>query len=161
MLDSVGPRRSAAVEILAVAGLLALSTLVRIPLPFSPVPVTMQTFAVLVAAFAVRRTSAAAGIGLYVALGMVGAPFFATVTGATVGYLAAFLLTPFLVARIERPAVAIAAAMTLIYAMGAGWLMLWGGLNPAQAIMVGVAPFVIGDAMKAAAAYGVARWLRK
>ena len=39
--------------------------------------------------------------------------------------------------------------------------MLWGGLNPVQAIMVGVAPFVIGDAMKAAAAYGVARWLRK
>ncbi|MBI5092186.1 MAG: biotin transporter BioY [Candidatus Hydrogenedentes bacterium] len=150
------------VEIVAVAGAIALGSWVKIYLPFSPVPFTLQTFAVLVAALALSRRRATAGILLYAALGLAGAPLFAGVAfGPTFGYIAGFALAPFVVNGTRKPLVSIIAATAIIYVCGISWLMSWGHLPLSKAIAVGVVPFIAGDALKAVAAYGVARWLRR
>jgi len=146
-------RASATLEILGVAGLLAVGALLRVPLPFSPVPVTMQTFCVLIAPFLTRPGRASAGIGLYVALGLAGAPLFAVTGGATLGYLAGFVAAPWIVTAFRRPAWGMIAAMGVIYALGAVWLSVWLGASMFQAVMVGVLPFLPGDMLKLIAAH--------
>lgn len=79
--------------------LMALCAQIRIPLPFTPVPITMQTFGVLVISGALGLRLAVGAVGLYLAYGLVGLPVFAggtvgaaALTGATGGYLVGFLL---------------------------------------------------------------------
>ena len=80
-----------AVDVLGVAGLLFTAALIRIPLPFTPVPVTLQTLVILVVPFLLGRERATAGIMLYLLLGMAGqsAGFSLLAVGstATYGYL--------------------------------------------------------------------------
>lgn len=153
-------RQSAVFDVLGVAGFVALGALVRIPLPFSPVPVTLQTFSVLVAAFAVGRSRATLGIALYVGLGLAGAPLLAAASWATLGYLMAFVATPYAVARFRNPLFGMCAASLLIYGMGAAWLCVWLGLPVWQALLLGVFPFIPGDLLKLLAAYKVVGWIR-
>jgi len=158
--EPVRARTTLILDVLAVAGLMAAGALVRIPLPFSPVPMTLQTFVVLLAAFAVGRHRAAAGILVYIALGTAGAPLFAVQSGATFGYLAAFAAAPYVVTAFRRPASGMIAATLLVYGLGAAWLVLALGLSPMQAILAGVVPFVSGDAIKLIAAHRLVGWLR-
>ena len=67
---------TAAMEIIAVAGVISLGAWAKVYTPFTPVPFTLQTFSVLLAAFAVSPMRATAGALLYTALGLVGAPAF-------------------------------------------------------------------------------------
>ena len=76
------------------------------------------------------------------------------------GYLLAFVAVPFVVTRFRNTALALLAATLLIYGLGAGWLCLGLGLAPWQAVVTGVAPFLVGDALKAAAAYRLIRWMQ-
>ena len=146
-------RTSAALEILGVAGLLTVGALLRVPLPFSPAPITMQTFCVLIAPFLTRPGRATAGIGLYVALGLAGAPLFAVTSGATLGYLAGFVAAPWIVRAFRRTVWGMLAAMGVIYALGVLWLSAWMGASMLQAVMVGVLPFLPGDLLKLIAAH--------
>jgi biotin transport system substrate-specific component len=159
--EPVNNRITAATEILAVAGAVALGALIKVRLPFSPVPITLQTFPVLLAGFAVGRWRASAGILLYVLLGLAQAPVFAVSTGPTLGYLLAFIATPWIVMRFENRAFGILAASVAIYALGAGWLCLAYRFTPWQALIAGVAPFLAGDAVKAAAAWQLAERVRR
>jgi biotin transport system substrate-specific component len=155
-------RDSAVVDVLAVAGAVMLGAWIRVPLPFSPVPVTLQTFPVLMAGFLVGPSRAMAGLSLYMALGWAGAPVFASAFGPTLGYLAAFVFVPVLTARCTRPAAGIAAGTMLIYTCGALWLALWLDCSLEQAFLIGVVPFVPGDVLKAIAAHAlVRRWTRE
>ncbi len=157
--DLYWEHRGAAVwDVLGIAGLVALGALVKIPLPFTPVPLTLQTFVVLAAGYLVGPRRATAGIALYLALGLAGMPLFAVTSGATAGYLLAFLAAPFVVTRFRNPAAGVAAGTAIIYLLGAGWLVLALGLSPWQALVTGVVPFLPGDALKAVAVYRVARW---
>jgi len=158
--EPVRARTTLILDVLAVPGLMAAGALARIPLPFSPVPMTLQTFVVLLAAFAVGRHRAAAGIVVYIALGTAGAPLFAVQSGATVGYLAAFAAAPYVVTAFRRPASGMIAATLLIYGLGVTWLVLALGLSPMHAILTGVAPFVPGDAIKLIAAHRLVDWVR-
>lgn len=153
-------RTTLIVDVVAVTGLMAAGALVRIPLPFSPVPITLQTFVALLAAFAVGRHRASAGILLYVVLGTVGAPLFAVRCGATFGYLAAFIAVPYVVTAFRRPVSGMIAATLFIYGLGVAWLVLALGFTPMQAIMAGVAPFVPGDVIKLIAAHRLVGWVR-
>ena len=153
-------RSNLLLDVCGVAGLVALGALIRIPLPFSPVPVTLQTFSVLLAAALVSRERATAGIGLYVALGLLGAPLFAVASGATLGYLIAFLLAPQIVSRFRSPLAGMAAATSLVYLLGAAWLCHWMQLSPVAAVTVGVLPFIPGDLLKLIAAAQCARHMR-
>lgn len=160
---------NALLDIVAVAGAVMLGAWVRIPLPFSPVPITMQTLPVLLAGVAVGQRRATAGILLYVALGLIPyfalgmdkAPFFAAPVGPTLGYLAAFAAVPWLITRCRNLAAGIAAATGIIYVFGAAWLAIWTGQGLPHAVLVGIVPFLPGDILKAAAAYRLAVWARR
>jgi biotin transport system substrate-specific component len=153
-------RFSALFDVIGVAGLVALGALIRIPLPFTPVPVTLQTLPVLAAAFAAGRDRAFAGISLYVMLGLLGAPLFAA-GGATAGYLAGFMAAPLIVSRFRNPLAGMAAALGMIYLMGAGWLAYLLGLSVMEAVALGVAPFLPGALIKLALALALLRWIRR
>ncbi len=142
--------------VIAVAGALALGAMIRLPLPFTPVPLTLQTFVVLAAPYLVGRWNASMGAGLFMALGLGGAPLFAA-GGPTLGFIASWIALPWLMTLFRHPAAGLAAGTALMYVMGAGWLAYWANLTAWQAVTLGVAPFVAGDALKAAAAYGVIR----
>jgi biotin transport system substrate-specific component len=157
--------------------LIAAGAKISIQLPGNPVPITGQTFGVLVAggALGFRRGIAAAGI--YVLLGVVGLPFFAlgktgieVIWGATGGYLIGFIVAAALVGRLaelgwDRNILGAIGAMLIanvaIYAIAVPWLAVTAGYGPEEALQKGLLPFVIGDVIKlalGAAAFPVAWW---
>lgn len=157
-----------AIAVFGFALLTGISALWEIPLPFTPVPVTGQTFAVLLAGATLGLRAGAASQLLYVAMGLVGVPFFAggssgweVVTGPTVGYLIGFVAASAVVGRLAerrqdrrvRTAVpALVAGSLVIYLCGMAGLMAITGMGAADAFTLGVLPFLVGDAVKVAAA---------
>lgn len=154
--------------VVAAALLTALAAQVSFHLPWTPVPVTGQTFAVLLSGAALGAGRGALSQGLYVALGAVGLPFYAdgaggwtAATGATAGYLVGFVVAAAVVGRLaesgedRRPLTALAAMVfgsAIIYGLGATWLAHDLGVSAAEAVELGVSPFLIGDAAKMALA---------
>jgi biotin transport system substrate-specific component len=147
------------------AGLMAVCA--QISIPMVPVPMTMQTFAVLLAGAVLGPWRGTAAVLTYLALAALGLPILsdgasglAPFSGPTVGYLFAFpvaaLFTGLLFEK-ARGVVAkfalLLAAHVLILSMGAGWLATDIGL--ADAIAYGATPFLIGMAIKSALVVGV------
>ena len=146
----------------------AASAQVTIPLPWTPVPVTGQTLAVLVSGSALGWQAGAASQILYILLGTVGLPFFQNgtsgwdvVSGATGGYLVGFVVCAAIVGvlaqmgqdrRIASSIPAMLAGSAVIYMFGVPWLAHVLGVDAKRAIELGMAPFVIGDAFKLMAA---------
>lgn len=156
-------------DILLVVGgslLVAGMAQVRIPLPFTPVPITGQTFAVLLVGAALGSRRGAASLALYLLLGLSGLPFFAggahglaALAGPTGGYLVGFVAATWLVGllaargldrRIPSALLAFLAGELVIYLFGVAWLSIYLGF--AHAIAAGFLPFLVGDAIKLAAA---------
>lgn len=147
-------------------GVLLISLAAQIQIPMFPVPMTMQTFAVLLVAATLGMNRAAISATAYLGLGAIGLPVFAgtkTLAGAlpTAGYLVGFVFASMLVGYLAskgnsrsplRVALSFAAGSLVIYAFGVAGLIAALGLDFATAISVGVAPFLIGDAVKAALA---------
>jgi biotin transport system substrate-specific component len=144
-------------SIIFVAAAIALGAFIRIPLPFTPVPLTLQTLPVLMCGCFLGPRRATAGTLLYVFAGLAGLPVFATPFGPTAGYLAGFILAPWLIARFNRVPLGMCAATMLIYLLGAMWLCIAYGMSPAVAVMTGVTPFVAGDALKLVVAWQAVR----
>jgi biotin transport system substrate-specific component len=161
--------KSAARDLLLVtAGALFIAALsqVRIPLPFTPVPLTGQTFAVLLVGATLGAKRGFGSISLYLLLGAFGLPFFAGgasgltyMTGPTLGYLVGFVaaasLTGFLAERgldrrIPTALLAFLAGQAVIYLFGVTWLTILLGFQ--KAILAGLVPFLLGDALKIGAA---------
>jgi len=144
----------------------ALSAHVRIPLPFTPVPVTLQTFFVLLAGIVLGPGLAALSMGLYLALGAIGMPVYmggafgiAYLSGITAGYLLAFPPAAYLAGMFcgrelsrKRAYVALVAAGILIMAAGTSWMALLTETGLWQASLLGFWPFVLGDIVKTIAA---------
>jgi biotin transport system substrate-specific component len=166
------PVRSWAVDAGLVAGGAALTALlaqVAIPLPFTPVPVTGQTFAVLTTGAALGARRGVLSQGLYVLLGLAGLPVFAgghgglaTLLGPNGGYLLGFILAAALLGylaergwdRGRRVVLAMILGEVALYAVGVPWLSAYvGGLG--RAIVLGFLPFLVGDAVKLALAAGL------
>lgn len=160
-----------AVLVLAGALLTAAASQIRIPLGFSPVPITGGTFGVLLAGAALGPWRGAASQGLYVVFGVVGMPYFAggeqglsgvdVVLGSSGGYFVGFIVAAALTGALARrgwdrgvlgTAVAFAAGGVLILALGTAWLAVVAELGTVEALVQGALPFLIGDALKAAAA---------
>lgn len=169
-------------DVVAVVGfalLTAAAAQISIPLGFTPVPLTGQTFAVLLAGGVLGANRGAASQLLYVAMGAVGLPFYADgasglrVEGAfipTIGYLIGFIVAAYVVGlmaerRQDRNLLssipALFAGTFIIYAIGApvlAWRLgipLAADLDEASALKFGIAPFLIGDAIKAVVAGGL------
>ena len=163
LIDRVIPRSriSDLAFIAAGAGLTAL--LAQIQIPMYPVPMTLQTFAVLLIAAAMGPWRALASMGLYISMGAAGIPVFAgaKVLGQvlpTAGYLFGFAVAAIVVGvlanrGLARKPVAVLISFALgsavIYLFGAGWLVAGLGMSVQQALIAGVVPFLIGDAVKA------------
>ncbi|MCS7050082.1 MAG: biotin transporter BioY [Thermomicrobium sp.] len=150
--------------VLVVAGsvLTALAAQVSIPLPFTPVPITGQTFAVLLVGAVLGSRRGAVSMALYVAEGLVGLPVFAggkaglaVLLGPTGGYLLGFIAAAFVTGWLaergwdRRPlttAFAMALGNVVIYLFGVSWLAVFVGLE--RAPLLGLVPFLPGDALK-------------
>lgn len=151
--------REAALALVAVVAL-ALSAQVIIPLPFTPVPITGQTFAVLLIAAAYGARRGLASVALYLLAGVAGLPVFAAVPGiASYGYLAGFALAAVVVGwladsgwtrSLAGSVVAMLAGEVAIYACGLAWLARFVGWQ--HVIALGLAPYLVGDALKLVAA---------
>jgi biotin transport system substrate-specific component len=164
----VFPRRTAVTIALmfGFALLTAGAAQIAIPLPFTPVPITGQTFAVLLGGAALGSWAGAGSQVLYVAMGTLGLPFFAEgtggwgiVTGATGGYLIGFIVAAWIVGFLaerkqdRRVWSAIPAFLTgnaVIYLIGVTWLLVavdaiatWE-----EALIAGFLPFIFGDVLK-------------
>lgn len=141
---------------------------VAVPLPGTPVPVSLQTFAVLLVGATLGFGRAFAGLALYAAAGLAGVPWFAGATSgwhfASFGYVIGFALAAALVGRLAayggdrtplRMVGTMIAGNAVIYALGVPWLMAFTGAGFGQALELGVLPFLIGDAVKIALAAGL------
>ncbi|HEY8532651.1 MAG TPA: biotin transporter BioY [Micromonospora sp.] len=157
-----------ATMVLSGLALLAVSAYVVIPLWFTPVPLTGQTFAVLLVGGALGATRGLLTVALYLAIGALGAPVFAEgasgLSGPTAGYLVGMLVAAWLVGRAaERgwdrrlvPCVlAMLAGHVAIYLFGLTWLAMTLKTGLWDTLALGAAPFVLGDLLKVALAAGL------
>jgi biotin transport system substrate-specific component len=157
--------RSFARPLLVVAGVLLLTVSAKLQIPLWPVPMTMQTYVILIIGMAYGTGLGLVTIGCYLAAGALGLPVFAGtpekgiglayMAGPTGGYLVGFLLATFLLGRMAERGwdrrlftslVAITVAHVLILTCGAAWLAVLVGWE--RAIAVGVAPFVVATIVK-------------
>ena len=149
------------------AALTAVAAQWKIGLPFTLVPLTMQTAVVLLAGATLGPAAGAGAQALYVLAGAAGLPLFTTgaVFGPTAGYLLACLPAAALVGFARRRwgwtgmLAGMAVGSLLILGLGALGLRLWTGVSLGTALATGALPFLPGDALKLAAAAGAARLL--
>jgi biotin transport system substrate-specific component len=164
--------RSRVNSVLLVVGAAALTALAaqwEIHLPFTPVPVTGQTFAVLLSGAALGMRLGAAGQGLYVVAGALGMPVYsggaagwdaaraAGTTGYLIGFIVAAAVVGFMAERRQDRTfptmfTAFIVGSFIIYGFGVIGLMIIFDMSINEAIVAGVVPFVFGDLIKAAAA---------
>jgi biotin transport system substrate-specific component len=140
---------------------------VKIALPFTPVPLTGQTFAVLLVGAAIGSRRGAASMALYIALGALGLPVFAGgaaglayLSGATLGYLIGFVLAAYVIGllaerglerNVRTSIIPFLIGTVIIYVCGVAWLTVVLG-SISKAVAAGLLPFLIGDAIKLIAA---------
>ena len=138
--------------------LVALGAWVRIPLPFTPVPITLQTFFVLLSgAFLGRRLGSISQL-IYVGLGAFGVSIFATqigLTGPTGGYLIGFIIAPFVIGKLLenrktflKILVAMSIGSSIILFLGMIQLSIFLHCGLKSAFLMGVFPFIAGDILK-------------
>lgn len=137
-------------------------------IPGTPVPVTGQTFAVLVSGAALGWRRGLLALLLYMVAGVGGVPWFAHhasgYVGATFGYILGFIVAATVVGAVaalggDRTVARTVGTMLLgtliIYAVGASWLGASLHLPAAKALELGVRPFLVGDALKVLLAAGL------
>jgi biotin transport system substrate-specific component len=144
--------------------LTALGAYVRIPLAVTPVPLTLQTFFVILSALFLGRSGALASQAAYIALGAAGVPLFSLagsgslyLLGPTAGYLFGFIVATFIIGTFIKGTdknqwrvfgiVCIADCALLL--CGSCWLAMLFGYPPQKAFLLGAAPFIAGDILKA------------
>jgi biotin transport system substrate-specific component len=155
---------------------------ISLPLPFTPVPLILSNFAVLLVGLALGPAAAFSALALYLAEGAVGLPVFAPgapgiahLFGPTGGYLFAYpfaaAIAGWLVRRLDpvtsrfRSALIASTVATLpIFLLGAAWLARFSHLSLAATWAFAVAPFIPGEILKITAAAGIyssfQRWRR-
>ena len=157
--------------VLAGSVLIALSAQIAVPLPFTPVPVTGQTFAILVVGMALGARRGALAVMAYLMEGASGLPVFAGGTGGmavlmgpTAGYLFGFIPAAFATGWLaekgwDRNAISTALAMAIgnaiIYVPGLTVLGTMLNATPSVTLGYGFLPFYMGDLVKLALAAAV------
>ncbi len=152
---------------LALLGSLVLAIAAHVAVPFWPVPMTLQTLAVLLLGAFLGPRVAGAAVVAYGIEGAAGLPVFshaATLFGPTIGYIVGCLpaaVAAGWAARKIRGSLGLAAAFVgadiLVFLFGVAWLATFVGAE--KAIAVGVTPFLIGEALKIALATAAVRAL--
>jgi biotin transport system substrate-specific component len=155
--------------IITFAAITALTARITILLPFTPVPITLQTLAVVLSGLVLGSRSGALAQIVYLGLIATGLPFdakglgpaafFGPTAGYLLGFVPAALVTGWLAERLAWRSwwgnfVAAVVGMLVIYLAGTSWLAIMLG-NWQRAWLGGVAPFILLDLGKAAVAAGV------
>lgn len=152
--------------VLAGTLLLTLVSQIAVPLPFTPVPLTLGTFGALLVGASLGPLRGTLSVGLYAVLAALGAPVLAgwASTGvhvASFGYVIGYVLAGAALGWAARrgadrsvagTALAATGATALVYVAGVPWLMAAAHMDLPTALLLGVAPFLVGDAIKAVAA---------
>lgn len=156
---------------LIIVGVALIAGAAQLVIPMYPVPMTGQTFAVLLVAMSLGFGRATISVSAYVALGAAGLPIFTNQAsgwsfGPTLGYLVGFIAAAAVVGWLAqlgwdktwlRVSAAFLAGSVIIYAFGLPWLTIFLGAVGAPNDLVsvlnaGLVPFIVGDLVKAAAA---------
>ena len=173
LVDNIGARSVAANITMVIAGAALTAAAAQLVIPMWPVPITGQTFAVLLVGTTLGALRGALSMVLYIALGAIGLPIFTqgsagwhVIAGPTGGYLVGFVLAAVLTGwlaqrswdrKVVGAGVAFLAGTVVIYAVGLPWLSValgqLGYPNDLSAtLQAGLFPFVPGDILKAVAA---------
>lgn len=180
LIDAALPRIAGAVPawvrslVLVVAGSVLLTLSAKVQVPMWPVPMTMQSFAVLFLGAALGPRLGAASVACYLAQGLAGLPVFAMpgaagpayVLGATGGFLLSFIPAAYVAgmfaargASLLKVAAGMTLAHALILAIGMAWLAFFAqlasgatGIGLPRAFAIGVQPFIVGSLVKVALA---------
>lgn len=145
------------------ATLIAVSGYITIPLPFSAVPVTAQTLAVILAGDLLPAGQATAGILVFLLMGAVGLPVFSggtaglgIIVGKTGGYLIGFIAGAALISILKGKKPGFMRLLTVnaiggilvVYTFGVLWLNYVTGIGISKAVIFGALPFIPGDIVK-------------
>lgn len=164
-------RREILVDVLGVVSFVALTiagAYIRVPLPFTPVPITLQTFFVIMAGAVLGKRLGLLSQSSYLLIGIFGLPVFtgglfgfARLFGPTGGYLVGFILAAYLIGRLlgdrqNASYLEIAAVMLIgdivLFAFGTVWLGEVMRLTLFQATLLGIVPFIPSEIIKVLAA---------
>jgi len=157
------------------AALTAAGAYIQIPMPFSPVPVTLQVFFVLLAGSILKSKWGSLSMIVYTLLGIAGLPVFAggssgigVLLGPTGGYIVGFILAAYVIGKLSEKtenaakssllinALNMSLGVLIIYACGISQLMLAAKIGPGAALTLGVIPFLPGEIIKTAIAAYIA-----
>jgi biotin transport system substrate-specific component len=179
----LGYPRTKALSITALfATLLSISSLVSIPIPISPVPITLQVLMIYVVTAVLGPILGALACLIYLLVGAIGLPVYAgassglaVLLGPTGGYLFAFPIASFLGGLVSRQrasskkldllrvTITFIIALSVIYLVGVVWLSRYYHLSLYQSFLVGAIPFIPFDVLKALVAIPIAlriRWIQ-
>ncbi|MEN3005826.1 biotin transporter BioY [Dehalobacterium formicoaceticum] len=151
-------------QIAMFTALIAVLSQISLPLPFSPVPMTLQTFAVFFTAMVLGSRKGALVMILYTFIGAAGFPVFSqgkaglpVLLGPTGGYIFGFILAAWIIGKIiegaEQPSlrrslIALLCGVTVIYLLGMGQLKLLLDLSIKEAFVMGVLPYLALELIK-------------
>ncbi|MDY9926884.1 biotin transporter BioY [Methanosarcina sp.] len=157
------------------AALTAAGAYIQIPIPFSPVPVTLQVFFVLLAGSMLKSKWGSLSMIVYTLLGIAGLPVFAggssgigVLFGPTGGYIFGFILAAYLTGKLSERAESVgksglavnalnmSTGILVIYTLGVFQLMLVAEIEPWKALALGAIPFLPGEIIKTSVAAYIA-----
>ncbi|MGI8998398.1 MAG: biotin transporter BioY [Candidatus Limnocylindria bacterium] len=154
--------------VLGAAALTGLAAQVAIPLPFTPVPLSLQTLTVLLAGAALGPIRGGMAMLLYLVAGMSGVPWFSEQRSGfdfpSFGYIVGFVLAAIVAGTLARRGADRTVMGTIglmvvgnlvIYALGVAWLAIALEIGAGRALELGALPFLIGDGLKIALAAGL------
>ncbi len=158
-----------------VTALTVIFSQIRIPLPFTPIPVNLATMAVFLAGGLLGAYRGAASQIIFIFLGAVGLPVFTgfngglgVLVGPTGGYIAGYVAAAVVIGLIQgkssgilRTILAVTAGCITIYTLGTFWFMVMTGADLIKALTMCVLPFIIGDILKITAAAGLINRLKR
>jgi biotin transport system substrate-specific component len=159
------------------AALTVAGAIIQIPLPFTPVPISLATLAVYLAGGLLGAKYGALSQVVYILLGGVGLPVFSNFQGGIgviagptggyiIGYVAAALIVGLIAGNGRRPparklTVAMISGTAACYALGTAWFMISTGTSLSAALSLCVVPFLIGDILKILAAILLIKTLKR
>ena len=154
--------------VLGAAALTGVAAQIAVPLPFTPVPLSLQTLTVLLAGAALGPIRGGMSMLLYLIAGMAGVPWFSEQRSGfdfpSFGYIIGFVVAAIVVGALarrgaDRSVIGSVGMMVLgnvvIYALGVAWLATSLGVGLGRALELGALPFLIGDGLKIALAAGL------
>ncbi len=169
-------RTAKMVRVALVTAVLCILGPLSIPIPVSPVPISLTQLGVYLAVYALDRRDASLSVLLYLLIGAIGLPVFsgfaggfAKLAGPTGGYLIGFVCLAWLSALFVdkdpsnrfQSAVGMVLGNLVVYLFGSAWLAVVAHLGFVQALLVGVVPYILFDVAKMILALGVGPKIRE